>query len=654
MATVNAIKYGMKGDDVSTLQTALKNAGYNIDVDGSFGPQTLAAVKDYQKSNGLTVDGMVGPQTQAALYGGSSTSTTAQKSATTTPKTTTPTTTTTTTPAAATGGSGSAAGNANTGFTYAPYKSIGAVDKAVGDGFKYDGFSYDNFSYGGYEASETVNQAHAALDQVLASQPGAYQSKWESQLNGIIDSILNRQPFSYDFNEDALYKQYAEQYTRRGKLAMQDTMGQAAAMTGGYGSSYASTAGNQAYQEYLSQLNEVIPELYGMALDRYQMEGQNLYNQYGMLNEQEQQDYGRYMDSYNQWLTERDYATGRYDSERNFDYGKYADDRNFAYNQYVNDRNFEYGKYSDDKNIAYDEYRNAISDAQWAEEMDYKQYLDTLGIAYDEHINGIDNAYRDKVYADSLIQQEKDNAYRDKVYADSLTQQGVENDRADRELGMKEEAWAAEKSTIADSTKSYSGNGFNNGSLTNGQIKELQSVLGVEADGKFGPKSKEAAGGLSADEAYAKYVGGTSTTSTFKGLTASEAKGVSSHVAEFANNDDLEGAEAYLSYLVANEYITEEEAKAFLAPYVDVEEDEVVDTTVDTYTGSNTNTVVNTSTGSIPTLSTGTDYPILISPEQAGDFANSTLTPQELLALWNKEGKFSGLTPEEWAKTLKR
>ena len=118
MATVNAIKYGMKGDDVSKLQTTLKNAGYNIDVDGSFGPQTLAAVKDYQKSNGLTVDGMVGPQTQAALYGGSSTSTTAQKTTTTTPATTTPTTTTPTTkPATTTGGSGSAAGNANTGFT---------------------------------------------------------------------------------------------------------------------------------------------------------------------------------------------------------------------------------------------------------------------------------------------------------------------------------------------------------------------------------------------------------------------------------------------------------------------------------------------------------------------------------------------------------
>ena len=69
MATVKAIKYGMKGDDVANLQTTLKNLGYNLDVDGSFGPQTLAAVKSYQQANGLDVDGMVGPQTTAALYG---------------------------------------------------------------------------------------------------------------------------------------------------------------------------------------------------------------------------------------------------------------------------------------------------------------------------------------------------------------------------------------------------------------------------------------------------------------------------------------------------------------------------------------------------------------------------------------------------------
>lgn len=297
MATVKAIKYGMKGDDVSNLQTYLKNAGYNVDVDGSFGPQTLEAVKQYQKANGLDVDGMVGPQTQAKLFGNTSTPTT---------------TSTGTNTGATTGGAGSAASAATKVNYPAPP-------------------TYDRYEAPERVVSDNVNKARAALDAVLAAQPGAYQSKWQSQLDDIIGRILNREAFSYDFNEDALYKQYAEQYMRGGKLAMQDTMGQAAAMTGGYGNSYASTAGNQAYQEYLSQLNAVIPKLYGMALDRYQMEGQEMYNQYGLLSAQEQQEYGRYMDEYNKWLGERDYATGVYNTEEDRDYSRYMDAVDLGY-----------------------------------------------------------------------------------------------------------------------------------------------------------------------------------------------------------------------------------------------------------------------------------------------------------------------------------
>lgn len=55
---------GDKGDDVKALQQALNNQGYNLDVDGSFGPATEAAVKQYQADNGLKSDGLVGPATK--------------------------------------------------------------------------------------------------------------------------------------------------------------------------------------------------------------------------------------------------------------------------------------------------------------------------------------------------------------------------------------------------------------------------------------------------------------------------------------------------------------------------------------------------------------------------------------------------------------
>ena len=51
---------------------------------------------------------------------------------------------------------------------------------------------------------------------------------------------------------------------------------------------------------------------------------------------------------------------------------------------------------------------------------------------------------------------------------------------------------------------------YSNGSLTNQQVKQLQKYYGVSQDGKWGANSKKAAGGLTADQAWAKYQGGKS------------------------------------------------------------------------------------------------------------------------------------------------
>ena len=56
-------------------------------------------------------------------------------------------------------------------------------------------------------------------------------------------------------------------------------MGKAAALTGGYGNTYAQTAGQQSYEAYMQQLGSVIPELYDRAYDRYTAEGEALYKE---------------------------------------------------------------------------------------------------------------------------------------------------------------------------------------------------------------------------------------------------------------------------------------------------------------------------------------------------------------------------------------
>ena len=110
------------------------------------------------------------------------------------------------------------------------------------------------------------------------------QSPWEKW--------VNREAFSYDPEQDSLYQQYREQYLNLGRLAMEDTMGKAAALTGGYGNTYAQTAGQQSYEAYMQQLGSILPELYDRAYDRYTAEGEALYKEAVAYENRRQQAYG--------------------------------------------------------------------------------------------------------------------------------------------------------------------------------------------------------------------------------------------------------------------------------------------------------------------------------------------------------------------------
>ncbi len=69
------LRWGDKGDSVKKLQQALKNQGYYTGkIDSTFGSGVHAAIKAFQKANGLKVDGVAGPATQILLYGASSSS----------------------------------------------------------------------------------------------------------------------------------------------------------------------------------------------------------------------------------------------------------------------------------------------------------------------------------------------------------------------------------------------------------------------------------------------------------------------------------------------------------------------------------------------------------------------------------------------------
>ena len=178
---------------------------------------------------------------------------------------------------------------------------------------------------GGYTPGSAVQQAQAYLNQVQSRRPGEYQSQWDGELTELYNRIANRKPFSYDIGTDPVYQQYREQYQRQGRLAMQDTMGQAAALTGGYGSTYGEQVGQQAYNAYLQNLNDIVPDLYNAAYNRYRDEGTDLYNQYGLLSDRENQAYSRYRDTVNDYYSDLSDARSAYDSAYSRDYNQWSD-----------------------------------------------------------------------------------------------------------------------------------------------------------------------------------------------------------------------------------------------------------------------------------------------------------------------------------------
>lgn len=108
----------------------------------------------------------------------------------------------------------------------------------------------------------------------------------QQQANDLLSQIDNRPAFQYDAATDPLYQSYKDQYVHQGKRAMEDTMGQAAGLTGGYGSTYSQSVGNQAYNEYLTKLSAEIPVLAQQARAAYDAEGQRMMDRYNLaLNE---------------------------------------------------------------------------------------------------------------------------------------------------------------------------------------------------------------------------------------------------------------------------------------------------------------------------------------------------------------------------------
>ena len=245
----------------------------------------------------------------------------------------------------------------------------------------------------GYQAGQQVQNAQQQMQNIQAQKPQGYTSKYGAQLESILQQVQNPEKFKYSFDGDELFKSYADRYTQLGKQASQDAMGQAAALTGGYGNSYAQQAGNQQYQQYLLGLYDKGMDLYDRAYQRYRDDQAALQDQYSMLANADQTDYGRYRDTVGDWQNELGYWTDMYNTESDRDYSRYGDQRDY-WTQLAQVENADYRSEQERQeairqfNLNYAEQQRqydqnfAESKRQWDAQFEYNKMSDQQKYAY--------------------------------------------------------------------------------------------------------------------------------------------------------------------------------------------------------------------------------------------------------------------------------
>lgn len=115
-----------------------------------------------------------------------------------------------------------------------------------------------------------------------------YNSEYMDQLNALARQLTS---MNYDdWTKGSQYQALADRYGASGRMSMQDVLGQVASRTGGLASSYATTAAQQQYNQYMAQLEEIARQLYSQERGDL-MDSASLYR--NLANDE----YDRYRDS---------------------------------------------------------------------------------------------------------------------------------------------------------------------------------------------------------------------------------------------------------------------------------------------------------------------------------------------------------------------
>ena len=210
----------------------------------------------------------------------------------------------------------------------------------------------------GNNYTQELNQLKAQLEEVAAQKPQYSGDKYDT--SSIIDQLTG---MDYaDWTKSDQYKALADRYGAQGQMSMQDVLGQISSRTGGLASSYAATAAQQQYNDYMAQLEEVARQMYSS--DR-----SDLIQNIGVMNDANSVHYNRYLD--------------------------------------------ELGQYNTDYSRLYNQYRDLIGDSQWNQNFQYQQNRDSISDKrYDQEYTDSRSDYADSKAAESKTDaQNRINAY---------------------------------------------------------------------------------------------------------------------------------------------------------------------------------------------------------------------------------------------------
>ena len=159
-----------------------------------------------------------------------------------------------------------------------------------------------------------LTNARDDLERYEQTKPADYQSKYQGQINDVMSKLNDLGEYDYDPAADTAYQQYKSQYAQKAKLANQNAQANASAMTGGYGSSYGTQAGQKAYAATMDDLDSVLDGLAAQNRAEYNTKKSGLQEQLSGLQSAERNDYAKYQKDYSQWQDGLSYRQNEYNN----------------------------------------------------------------------------------------------------------------------------------------------------------------------------------------------------------------------------------------------------------------------------------------------------------------------------------------------------